>query len=194
MSTHFVLCAQSNPDACVLDHYPSGFQALWQPTEGVASGARAPSSPPEFEMSRRLGGKLVQDCVENTLGYTIVSERVRAVLESHASTPIEFLPLHIRNHKGRREPQTFFIVNVLGQVSCADRARSQYIESAMRPGQFCDLTKLFLDPERVDAKRNIFRLAELPRVILVRSDLADLLRHSGVTGLELLPLGTEVSL
>ncbi len=194
MSAHFILRAQNDPDGCVLDRYPSGFEALWQATEGVASGPLHPSPPPAFEMSRRVGGKALYDCVENTLGYIIVSERVRVVLEARANMPIEFLPLHILNHKGRREPRAFFIANVLGQVDCADRARSQYIESSMRPGQFCDLTKLFLAPDRVDAKRNIFRLAELPRVILVQEELAEALRQSGTTGLELLPLGTEVSL
>ncbi len=167
MSPHFILRAREDPDGCVLDRYPSGYEPLWQATQGVPLGARHPSPPPVFEMSRRLGGKALYDCVENTLGYLIVSERVRGALEDRATSPIEFLPLHIQNHKGRREPRGYFIANVLGQVDCADRARSQYMDSSMRPGQFCDLTMLFLDPARVDPKRNIFRLAELPRVILV---------------------------
>lgn len=194
MSAYFILRAKDDPDGCVLDRYPPACAPLWQATEGVPLGALHPSPPPVFEMSRRVGGKALHDCVDNTLGYLVVSERVRGVLEARATAPIEFLPLLIQNHKGRREPRGFFIANVLGQVGCADRARSQYIDSAMRPGQFCDLTKLLLDPDRVDPERNIFRLAELPRVILVREDLADALRQSGATGLDLIAPGTEVSL
>nr|WP_163781128.1 DUF1629 domain-containing protein [Myxococcus vastator] len=147
-----------------------------------------------FEMSRRLGGKVVHDYVENSLGYLIVSERVRSVLEHLATAPIEYLPLRITDHKGRLHPHAFFIVNVLGHVACADRTRSQYLESSMRPGQFCDLTRLYLDTDRVDARKNIFRLAELPRVILVREDLAEALHQCGSAGGELLPMGSEASL
>lgn len=191
MPKHFILAARSHPDGCVLDNYPSSLKALWQATVGMPLGAAYPSPPPDFEMSRRLGGKVLFDCVENTLSYLIVSERIRGVLEAHATTAIEYLPLRLLNHKKRYVSQAFYIANVLGQVDCADRARSRYVESSMRPGQFCDLTLLCLESARVDTKRNIFRLAQMPRVILVSEDLATALRDSQATGLDLLPLETQ---
>lgn len=191
---YFILTAQPHPDSCVLDRYPAHFEHIWQATEGVLLGGRYPSRPLRFEMSRRVGGKRLLDCIENTLGYLIVSEIVREVLEAQATTAIEFLPIQLVNHKGRMEPRRFFITNVLGQVDCIALARSRYEESALRPGELCDLTTLALAPEQVDPERNIFRLARRPRVILIREDLASALRQSGVQGLAFLPLGTEVSL
>ncbi|NVJ04129.1 hypothetical protein HUW63_02575 [Myxococcus sp. AM001] len=194
MSHYFVLSAGAHPDGCVLDQHPSSFEHIWQATEGIPLGNRFPPHPLGLPMSRRMGGKATFDIVTNTLGYLIVSERIRDVLERHATTAIEFLPIELINHKGRRDTGPFFIANILGQIDCVHLGESVYEESALAPGEFSELTRLVLDASRVDTARNIFRISRLPRVILVREDLATRLKESGATGLALIPLESEVSL
>ncbi|WNG14148.1 imm11 family protein [Cystobacter fuscus] len=194
MPEHFIITADFHGDSCILDRHPEYFEHIWQAAEGVRLGSLYPPQPLRLAMSRRMGGKAVFDIIANTLGYLIVSERVRGVLERNATADIEFLPIQLVDHKGRDETRGFFIANVLGQVDCVDLKASRYEESALSPGEFFALTKLVLDETRVDARRNIFRITRLPQVILVREELAAGLRESGATGLSLLQLGTEVSL
>ena len=191
--SYFILTAANDLDGCVVDQYPRDMQCIWQPTEGVRVRPLYPSAL-DFHMSRRMGGKRVSDVLRNTLGYFIVSERMRHLLEAGSTADIEFLPLQLFNHKGRRELQTFFIANVLAVFDCMDPRRSEYEPSALKKGELFELRRLHLDTSRIDPRRNIFRLASMPRVIIIREELAHVLQEAGLTGMDLIPMGSAVTL
>ncbi len=191
---HFILVAdQESLDYCMIEDYPQGMEAIHRPAVGVRMNERYRESM-GFRMSSTIGGKVVPDLVRNALGYCIASARLRELLEGQAGVEIEFLPMHIINHKGRREKGEFFIGNVIGSVDCVDRGRSEFVENPMRPGEFQFLRKLALATDRIDPERKLFRIRPMPRVLIIREDLASLLGAAGVTGCSFLRLGSPVRL
>jgi hypothetical protein len=183
--SHYILAARTEPDACVLDRFPSIRSYIWQATEGEVASTSFPDGV-ELRMSARAGGKAVRDVVRNTLGMVILSARARAVLDTVARAPMEYLPLVIIDHKGRRSAQPTFIANVLGRVDCVDLSASAFEESSMRAGEFFSLSKLVLDPKRIDPQRNLFRIAQWPRLILVSDEVASALTAADLSGLDLI--------
>src|SRR5438128_11354704 len=69
----------------------------------------------------RTRGAMVPDFIPNALGLLLVSAGLKALLEKHADAAIEFVPVTIRNQRGRQLKETYFIANVLGKVDCLDR-------------------------------------------------------------------------
>ncbi|NTX60212.1 hypothetical protein HUA74_06025 [Myxococcus sp. CA051A] len=192
-SAYSILQARPDLDDCVIDQYPRDMPCIWQPTEGVPTRHLYPAAL-DFHMSRRMGGKVVTDCLRNTLGYLFVSARFRHVLESSAGVDIEYLPLRLINHKGRRQPGEFFIANVLGTLDCMDMQRSEYEPSALRKGEVFGLRKLELEVGRIEPSRNMFRLTTMPRLILVRQELVRAMEQAALTGVAVSPVGASVDL
>lgn len=182
--THYLLAASADPDLCVLDRFPSIREYLWHATAGVPVGQALPG-PVSLPMSRRMGGKALADLVPNTLGLLVLSDRAASWFRERVTAPIEYLPLLIVDHKGRPVSARFWIANALGRVACVDRRASRYEESALAPGEFFGVEQLVLDPARVDPARDLFRIPEMPRLILVTNALAAALRDAALRGVEL---------
>jgi hypothetical protein len=142
----------------------------WFPTDSV------------FQLADDYGVKLT-DSIPNTLHLLIVSEKLKGVLEEKSGAEIEFLPVHLRNQKGRLVPQPYFIANPLGSVECVDRERSKFRTSAIRPDQVFHFYRLALDPTRILPDAKLFRLKEKSSLIIVRQDLADDILRAGCDGM-----------
>jgi hypothetical protein len=142
----------------------------WFPTDSV------------FQLSDDYGIKLT-DSIPNTLNLQIVSEKLKRVLEEKSGAQLEFLPVHIRDHKNRLIPEPYFIVNPLGTVECVDRERSKFRNSAIRPDQVFRFYRLALDTAKIPSEAKLFRLKEQTDLIIVRQDLADDILIAGCDGM-----------
>ncbi len=142
-----------------------------------------------LDMDTRYTGIVVPDLVANNFHLHIVSSRLKHLLEG--SSEGEFLPVSIYNHKGRVAEEDYYIANVFNAVECVDRSRSRCIESATRPGQLSILKSLQLDTQRIPAESQLFRLKEMPALIIIRSDLRARLEAAGVTGVRYVGMGEK---
>jgi hypothetical protein len=142
----------------------------WFPTDTV------------FQLADDYGIKLT-DSIPNTLHLLIVSDKLKGILEEKSGAPIEFLPVRIRNHKGRIIPEPYFIANPLGTVECVDRERSKFDTSAIRPDQVFTFFRLALDSARIPPDAKLFRINEQRDLIIVRQDLADDILLAGCDGM-----------
>jgi len=156
----------------------------WFPTDSV------------FQLADDYGMQLT-DSIPNTLNLLIVSEKLKGVLEEKSGAEIEFLPVHLRNHKGRLVAEPYFIANPLGTVECVDRERSQFRTSSIRPDQVFRFFRLAVDTAKIPPDARLFRLKEQTDLILVRQDLADEILRAGCNGmlfLEMEDYGAEFRL
>jgi hypothetical protein len=117
------------------------------------------------------------------LGCPIMSERLRRVLEEYKVDNIRYHPATIVEYGGSTRRPGYLAANVLGLVSCMDRERSEY--KAVR-GKVFSVHKLVLDESRA-MNLPLFRLAELPRALIVHERLGQHLLASGLTGSQLVP-------
>ncbi|QSQ23713.1 hypothetical protein JY651_01635 [Pyxidicoccus parkwayensis] len=142
----------------------------WFPTDSV------------FQLSDDYGVKLT-DSIPNTLHLLIVSEKLKGVLEEKSGAEIEFLPVHVRNQKGRLIPERYFIANPLGTVECVDHAQSKFAASSIRPDQVFHFYRLALDRAKIPPDARLFRLKEKSNLVIVRQDLADDILLAGCDGM-----------
>ncbi|AEI63720.1 imm11 family protein [Corallococcus macrosporus] len=151
----------------------------------LTDGVRLKGSIPEsttFTLSEE-GGDMLCDFVENTSGTLIVSTRAREALETEGVTgdDFEYLPVILKDKRGRALKSRFYIVNPLQKIECMDRERSEFSASA-RTDKILSVQRLVVRHEQVPAELKLFRLGEWPRVIVIRSDLVQRLQAQ-LTGL-----------
>lgn len=194
MAEFYILEHPDDPgDFCFISDLPDDFPDPWMASEGERMGDDY-GSPVDFRMSARSAGIALSDFISNTLGYYIVSARLRELLEEAAGVEIEFLPVRIINHKGRVASEEYSVANVIGTLDCVDMSRS---EGQLDPDDetiFARLEKLYLDRERIPPDRALFRIASMPPLIVIREDLRRKLMDAEITGAVYLPLGEKVNI
>ena len=67
-------------------------------------------------------GTLITDNIFNNLDLIVVSENIKTTVSdlSLPSGEIEFLPVHIMNHKGRQSKSPYFILHAPHPIDCLD--------------------------------------------------------------------------
>lgn len=140
--------------------------------------------PPEvaFKFAPNKGITLA-DAIPNTLNLVFVSAKLKGLLEKRANAEIEFLQVQLRDHKGRRINQPFFVANVLTAAECLDRKRSKFVIDSLDKTQMLRITWLVLDGKKLPHGPRLFRLGEMRDLLLVHHDLVQAIEDEGCTGL-----------
>ncbi|MFE8605221.1 imm11 family protein [Archangium violaceum] len=185
----------TNEAYCQIWKYPGAMPHIHRPVLGVPLASEYPEGL-SFSMAPEVPATRIADIIPNTLGYLLVSARVKELLSQHATEPIEFLPFTLLNQKGRVASKDCYITNVLGTRDWADIERSMGARITTPEGerQFEHLRRLYLKDDLVDPEVNLFRISAMPKVILVREDLKALMEAAGVTGAVFHALGTKVDI
>lgn len=161
---------------------PAGIEKAYQLDEGISRRAGWPDDvvckmDPEFPKDIALADNLYG------AGAIIVSETLRAELERRQPDGIEFLPVGIQNHKGRRESSPYFLMNPLNVVECIDLEASQVRWNRTDPQVIKRCARLVIRPEALPKEASIFRPKFWPRLVLVRQEVCDSLLAGGFSGL-----------
>ena len=88
----------------------------------------------------------------------------------------------LKNQRGRVvEGERYCVANPLRKIECLDRRRSKY--RARSDGVTVVVMEVFrLLADKIPPDAKLFRLAELPEMILVRSDLVQRIQDAGLEG------------
>jgi hypothetical protein len=124
-----------------------------------------------FELDKTRGSVLPHS-IPNACGVLLVSEALRGFLEKESGASFEFIPVQVKNQRGRVLKEPYFIANLLGPGVPLDRKKSD-VDWSFRAGKVQRIRRLVLDSSTVPPDAKIFRLAEQGDVILVREDLVD---------------------
>lgn len=151
--------------------------------KGVPRAATWPDDA-YFPMSENAPDNLVlEDALFNITDVLVVSERVREALEGEDLPHNEWLPVRIRNHKGRMEAAPYYVLHQTHHQDAIDLERSEYKRNAINPARLTRVKKLVVDPARVDPEARVFRLAGSPKPPLFERALAERLAGAGLKGL-----------
>jgi hypothetical protein len=96
---------------------------------------------------------------------------MRGVLET-TQTPMECLPFTLFDHRRRVASRDYFIINPLGTFDCLNTSKSEIVYSDDPPGEVVAVRKHVLDPRKVGAAPDIFRVKEEPEMIVISARLA----------------------
>jgi hypothetical protein len=184
MNNQFVIWRYKTvPGACVPDRL-AGVQKKFLLHEGVPllagfAGDAAFHMNPDFP-----NDLLVPDNVRNGALVVLVSERLHRFLADRKVPSVEYLPVKVIDHKGRVASATHVILHPIDLVDCIDREQSVFEPSEFVEGDIDSFKKLVIDPARVPADRQIFKLRGYGELTLVRRELAQALSREAFTGLD----------
>jgi len=153
---------------------------------GVSYLARWPEDV-QFTMDEDMPKDIrLADSLDNISMLLVVSEKLKQALEGIPGALVgsEMLPVKLINHKGRAEKAPYFIIHQVDHPACLDEAKSEGKRSSLNPKRFQFLSKMVLDPAKLDPKRMLFRVSQFNELPLVREDLAAKLKEAQLTGLE----------
>jgi hypothetical protein len=188
-----ILTAQEGGGACCVFRFPKDLEDVFSAAQGERLGADYPDGL-RFHMAAEAPGLRVLDVIDNALTYLMVTEKVKTLLERHATAEIEHLRFTLVNHKGRVASDRCYIVNVIGTLDAMDRYQSRGVDHPILQGQLVELHRLVLHEDRIGPETNLFRLATFPAAILIRDDLRAILDREGVTGAAYLEQGQDIRL
>ncbi|WP_095956610.1 imm11 family protein [Corallococcus macrosporus] len=151
--------------------------------------------PPSAELSLNEGaGDMLTDFIDNPDRVLYVSSRAQEVLASRGliGGAIELLPFVLLDKRGRRVRDPYAIANPLMRVECLDLERSKCRRRTGGQNQIVEVKLLHVREDAIPEQAQLFRLAELPKLMVIRSDLLAALQEAGITGVAVHPVGTNI--
>jgi hypothetical protein len=174
-------------DHAVIDSLPSKCPTEWRFFEGEPLASEFPENV-ALKLSRNFStGRKLQDFVGNIIGLLIVSARAQTAIESAGVTNGEFLPVTIKDQKGKLVPQSFAILNLLGSEDAIDMKKSDVRMGAIEKTQVKAINRLVLNRQGIGRDARMFRASTMLRLVLVREDVRDALDAAGLTGYATFP-------
>ncbi len=184
MSNTYVRLKPVAPRGAAHFGFLKGYDDDWKLVEGVSVADEFPGDA-AYRMNKDLPNDMgLEDAVHNLNSQLVVSERLRAFLESRGDLKIEFLPVRLINHKGREVREPYAIANILRHVDAVDKEATIHEWNSLDDTAMIGIKNLTVNPASVPDDALLFRLVHVTDVIGVRSDLAEALREAGFTGLD----------
>jgi hypothetical protein len=127
---------------------------------------------------------LLEDVLFTGSSPLVASARLRDLLVAQKVPCVEYLPVTLLNHKGRKEKAPYFIVNCLALQNCIDLERTKVRCNEINPDIYSRVRSLTLDPRRVAPELLLFRLQGYPFIDVYRDALAAKVAAAELTGVE----------
>jgi hypothetical protein len=146
---------------------------------------------------RKKYGNQLADFLRSVDRLLVLSDRARGFFldQGFAEAEVEFIPFKLKDKKGQPRTEKYFIANPLVHVACLDIPNSDsyvvFNPVTRKEDRYVSVVRVFADKIPPDAR--LFRLAEDPRRILIRSDLLGALKEAGLTGLVEAKLGESIA-
>lgn len=182
MASSFVVWEDKNIDGMVS---LGGIQNMPKTSRLLFAKPLAADFPPDVTMamrSDRPDNTILTDCLHNTDSILVASEKLTDFLRERELAHLEYLPLTVLDHRGKKLKTSYFIVHPVELVECVNAKASGGKPSLMTPGMLMSIRKLVLDEPRIPATRQIFRAKEFPGPLLVRRELATAIDAAGFVG------------
>lgn len=129
-------------------------------------------------------GERLTDYLANNLGWFIVSERFKAILEE-IDDGIQYLPINLVSKGENKILKGFSIANILNVVDALDLENSDYIVFELDGESIYSVRKYALRKETIQSK-HIIKLKgdEIP--IFISEELKELIERNNITGCDFL--------
>jgi len=173
---------------CVVGPDPDYAGKAYRIAQGQHAGADYPDDL-RLPMSGNSPGKHTPDALHNTMRFLLVSHRLGEILRRELSEDVEFLAFGLINHKKKVVPGYGFIVNLIGTADCVDLGSTVGRASVLKPDLLMSIEVLSLDVQRIPKDGRLFRIKAKPDVLIIRSDLRELLDGQKITGFSFFELG-----
>jgi hypothetical protein len=115
--------------------------------------------------------------------FPVISQRFKEVLFKLDVDYLEFLPVHLICEKTKEVDSFYSLLNILNNISCLDREKSEYETVPDFEDIIFGLTHLVIREENLQG-RGLARMQEIPSVILVSSQLRKFIEEEALAGVK----------
>ncbi|MCP4133648.1 MAG: hypothetical protein GY754_21955 [bacterium] len=118
---------------------------------------------------------LLTDHIHNSTNLIIASKEMKEFLSEENLTNLEYLPVSIRDYKGRVRSKDFYIVHPINPVDCLDPEKWD-------PGIVHNCENIAVIDSKVDVTRKIFKFNQFYKPVMIHCELAEKIKEKGFTG------------
>lgn len=126
-------------------------------------------------------GVLTDNLIAAGVNGLVFSRRLREVLSHAGVGNIQYFPLVIRNPNDGSATDDYMVANIIGRISCLDRARSVLETDPDRPERIEFIESLAIDEARTYSLE-LFRLDEKSEIIVVSKRVKQACEQARITG------------
>lgn len=182
MNSHQLLTFTYDNDAaryCRIQNYDD----KWELTDGMVIGDDYPPDV-EFTMNENFPDFVGRNDFLHTNGkYLVVQSRVRELFEQQGVPHLQFLDVVVKDHKGRKVPETFWLVNITEHVDCIDQDATKFEWNTLDDEKMTEVSNLTLSNTTLSGVL-LSRAKFLPKLLIIATSLADQMKVAGFTGFE----------
>jgi hypothetical protein len=161
-----------------------GVERQFRLDQGITLASSWPSDA-SFAMSEKYPDDVgLIDFLPNISGCIVASERAKALFEAEKSSGVECLPVAIINHKGRKQPEPYWIVNPFPLQDCIDLEHTVADRNEIDPELLASVKKLVIDESRIQPGVSLFRMKHWPFRDVYRPELAEKIKAGKLTGIK----------
>ena len=166
----------------------TGVENIYDLNIGVPFGNKFPPNA-EYSLHSDFPDHLVPtDSLMNSDGLIVASLRLTDHLRKASLPSMEFHVVSIRDHKGKKLADEYFIVHPVNPVDCLDTTASGARMSRIGTGVVASVKKVVLKANSIPTDRGIVRMVNFEAPTLIRRDLTRALDSTGFTGFRWLEL------
>ncbi len=176
MSSYYLLDAEVTPEDVFFEDYEADRELEYGYSKGVPIDVREP-----VRLYYKNGTKRKLDYVSGIQFFPVVSSRFREVLTRCDERNLVFYGAELICEATGQTDDSYSCLNILNNVRCLDWERGDY---EIFPGTEDVVRRVRRLAIRQDdlRERHIVRIAEIPSLILVSSNLRDLVESAQLTG------------
>ncbi|HVE86926.1 MAG TPA: DUF1629 domain-containing protein [Myxococcales bacterium] len=126
--------------------------------------------------------RTLMDFLDNSMERVIASGKVKDILDGLKVKQIEWLPVTVKDHKGKALPDPYFVMNPLGGQDAIDMEKSDVIMDNLIEGDVSRIKKLVLNTKAIDKDAKVFRMNHRRHVILVDDEVHKAFKKAELTG------------
>lgn len=129
-------------------------------------------------------GNRVTDFLGNDLGWLIISEKLKSIIEDKKIKGIQFLSIKIKNQVNNTVLNNYYVANIYNLVEALDLENSDYSEYELDENEKVISVKKHAVKEEKVTNMDIFRLKEDKFPIFVSEKFIQLINNHGATGFD----------
>ena len=145
-----------------------------------------PGSPP-IQLFQKYKTHRKTDYLAGIFPFSIISTRFKQSLIDSAVTHIEFHPVQLICQKTKAVDNSYSLLNILDNVSCFDRERSEFEPGRFRKDVVTKVEKLVVLEDKI-VDRDLVQMEEISSLILISTRLRTIIESAGITGVQFLML------
>lgn len=124
------------------------------------------------------------DYLGNDLGWLIISERLKLILENNKITGIQYLPIMIKNKLSSKKLNNYYVANICNLVDALDLEKSVYSILELDENEKIFSYKVHALMEEKLKGLDIFKLKEDNVPKFVSKKIVNLIKENDITGFD----------